>query len=388
MSHPGARHRPRRGAAASSCSPPTAPASCTTRSSGAAFTTGWSTPASSGRSPSCGARLPEATERLARQVAVAAAAAARRGPAQAAGSGREPRLGARAAGARGPRAGPGGRGGHAGRRAEVPGGLRTGSGPVGRWDCGGRARRCLSRLTPARRRGAGWSVRPGAARRRSRCRRRTASRPSPRRSDGSTRRGARTSTGPAGPRCAPSPDDLPRYDAAFDACFGGASRPAAAARPPQHAQPAALAPPPLTDGAVARRPGGSRAAHASASPVEVLRHRDFAELTAGRARRAGAGSSPRSRSPAPRRPSRRHQPARAGPDRPGADGARDAGAGGEPARLARRSALPATAPGGAAGRRQRVDAALRRCAAALRACRRRAQPGTRRRSRSSPWAPG
>ena len=60
---PGARHRPGRRARRSSCSPPTAPASCTTRSSGAASTTGSTTPASSARCRSCGRGRPRSARR-------------------------------------------------------------------------------------------------------------------------------------------------------------------------------------------------------------------------------------------------------------------------------------------------------------------------------------
>ena len=53
----------------SSSSPPTAPARCTTPSSAAASTTGWSTRTSTARSRSCARRVPEATAALAEQVA-------------------------------------------------------------------------------------------------------------------------------------------------------------------------------------------------------------------------------------------------------------------------------------------------------------------------------
>ena len=55
----------------SSCSRPTAHATCTTRSSAAASTTGSSTPTSTGRWRSCSMRLPDVSSDLARQVAAA-----------------------------------------------------------------------------------------------------------------------------------------------------------------------------------------------------------------------------------------------------------------------------------------------------------------------------
>ena len=58
VTHPRARHRQRRDARRSWCSPPTAPASCTTRSSGAASTTGSTTPAWPARSRSSAAGRP------------------------------------------------------------------------------------------------------------------------------------------------------------------------------------------------------------------------------------------------------------------------------------------------------------------------------------------
>ena len=98
--HPGARHHPGRARRRWWCSPPTAPARCTTRSSGAASTTGWRTRPSSARWRSCARRLPEITERLAREVAARGPPDARGRPAQAARGGRVDRLGAGAAPAR------------------------------------------------------------------------------------------------------------------------------------------------------------------------------------------------------------------------------------------------------------------------------------------------
>ena len=74
----------RRHARRSSCSPPTAPASCTTRSSAAASTTGWSTPAWSREVEIVRTRLPEVTPRLAAQVAAVVQRLRAARPAQAA----------------------------------------------------------------------------------------------------------------------------------------------------------------------------------------------------------------------------------------------------------------------------------------------------------------
>ncbi|MEU7529880.1 VWA domain-containing protein [Saccharothrix sp. NPDC042600] len=69
------------------------------------------------------------------------------------------------------------------------------------------------------------------------------------------------------------PDDLPRYDAVFAAWFGGVEVNPARARGARTGRGAALG-----AGAVARRPGKPLAV--AASDVEVLRHKDIAEMSA------------------------------------------------------------------------------------------------------------
>ena len=91
---------------------------------------------------------------------------------------------------------------------------------------------------------------------------------------------ATTSTGPAGSRCAPSPDDLDRYDAAFAAYFAGEPPAAPCARRPGRTggRRRRVATPRRrrrTTSATRRRRSPTQA-----SADEVLRHRDVAELTA------------------------------------------------------------------------------------------------------------
>ena len=106
----------------SSCSRPIAPVTCTTPSSGAASTTGWSIPASSGRWRSSRLRAPEAVPKLARQIAGAVEALREMELVQATRRRRDNRLGCCA---RCPRAGDARRAQRrrdAGRRSSVPGG--------------------------------------------------------------------------------------------------------------------------------------------------------------------------------------------------------------------------------------------------------------------------
>ena len=214
---PRARHRraPRR--RRSWCSPPTAPASCTTRSSGAASTTGSTTPASSARSRSSASRAPEVSEDAGPAGRRRRPAAARpRRPAQAARGRRDPRLGARAAPPR-----------HRRARPRVVGAATLGALVKYREDADrvrqalDRMLRAMTRATDAVRRAPTRSCSASPARCappgcRSPRTARTASSPRSRWS-GSTTSARRTS--PAGPRCAPAPDDLARYDQVFEAYF-------------------------------------------------------------------------------------------------------------------------------------------------------------------------
>ncbi len=105
------------------------------------------------------------------------------------------------------------------------------------------------------------------------------------------------------------PDDLPIYDAAFTAYFGG-QRPAV----PRSLPMSVLLPQvsaPFTAGTGDRDDEPAEVLSLSASPVEVLRHRDVAELSTverDEVRRLVALLAPAT---APRR-SRRHRPARRG----------------------------------------------------------------------------
>jgi uncharacterized protein with von Willebrand factor type A (vWA) domain len=105
------------------------------------------------------------------------------------------------------------------------------------------------------------------------------------------------------------PDDLPIYDAAFEAYFGR-RRPAARRTPPVTVTlPGVSAPFGVGSGEGDEQPAETLAV--SASPVEVLRHRDIAELTGperDEVRRLVALLEPAT---APRR-SRRYRPARRG----------------------------------------------------------------------------
>jgi uncharacterized protein with von Willebrand factor type A (vWA) domain len=105
------------------------------------------------------------------------------------------------------------------------------------------------------------------------------------------------------------PDDLPVYDAAFEAYFGGRRRPALPRTLPMTAVLPTVSVPFGTSGAQT----GEAAEYLSlaASPTEVLRHRDVAELSTverEEARRLVALLAPAT---APRR-SRRYRPARRG----------------------------------------------------------------------------
>jgi uncharacterized protein with von Willebrand factor type A (vWA) domain len=114
------------------------------------------------------------------------------------------------------------------------------------------------------------------------------------------------------------PDDLPRYDQAFEAWFtparGGGRTRIVDERGPPPPKLAALAPSqPSGDG---DDDGQSPLVHARASDSEVLRNRDLAELTPGERehlRRLLALLRPEP----PTRPSRRRRPSRHGPADPG-----------------------------------------------------------------------
>ncbi len=136
------------------------------------------------------------------------------------------------------------------------------------------------------------------------------------------------------------PDDLPRYDAAFEAVFGGASPSLLPPSEPPAPVVAAPAPAAGDPGAAASGEGDERERlYASASAVEALRHKDFADLSpADRAeldRLLAAFALP-----GERRISRRHRPAPRGPiDRRRTVNSALASAG-EPARLAHRKPRP------------------------------------------------
>jgi uncharacterized protein with von Willebrand factor type A (vWA) domain len=129
------------------------------------------------------------------------------------------------------------------------------------------------------------------------------------------------------------PDDLPVYDAAFEAYFGGRHPTAPRALPVSPVLPSVSVP--FAAGAGEGDEDPAEVLSLAASPVEVLRHRDVAELSAGEraeTRRLVALLAPAT---APRR-SRRYRPARRG----GVDARRTVRAAlrqeGEPTRLARR----------------------------------------------------
>jgi uncharacterized protein len=129
------------------------------------------------------------------------------------------------------------------------------------------------------------------------------------------------------------PDDLPVYDAAFAAYFGGRTPAAAVASVPARRRAVALfAASESGDGAA--EPGNDDLAVA-ASPAEVLRRRDLAVLSAAEraeVRRLVALLAPATAA----RPSRRRRPARAGEVDPHRTVRRMLRHLGEPARLARR----------------------------------------------------
>ena len=136
------------------------------------------------------------------------------------------------------------------------------------------------------------------------------------------------------------PDDLPRYDAAFDAVFGSGTSlqppvPELPAMQPVLPSPSAGDPGPVPDdtGEAEER------MYVSASAVEALRHKDFSELTPDE--RADLDRLLATFSlPGERRVSRRHRPAPRGPiDRRRTVNAALAAAG-EPARLAHRRPRP------------------------------------------------
>ena len=143
------------------------------------------------------------------------------------------------------------------------------------------------------------------------------------------------------------PEDLPRYDRAFDGLVrrrrrGGAHWITDERQPPPPKLAALDRGPRRRRGRRGRR--GAAAASARASGTEVLRHRDLAELTDRRARApapAARAAAARSRR---RRTSRRLRPARRGERRPRPHAARRAA---QPGRGARRCAA-ATTPGGRA----------------------------------------
>ena len=137
------------------------------------------------------------------------------------------------------------------------------------------------------------------------------------------------------------PDDLPRYDAAFAAVFGGAAP--VSLRPPEPPLPVVVAPAPAGGDGGAADDGedgtDTEKLYASASAVEALRRKDFAELSpADRAdlnRLLAAFALP-----GERRPSRRHRPSSRGPiDRRRTVNAALASAG-ETSRLAHRKRRP------------------------------------------------
>ena len=180
----------------------------------------------------------------------------------------------------------------------------------------------------------------------------------------SGRRRGRRRTGPARRRCASEPDDLPRFDAVFDAWFRG-RRP-----PPVPAAAPGSAPPTMRD-ARRRRPGDDgraddEALSTAASDTEVLRHHDVTDLSADERDevhrliallrpRIARRTRPRARPAAARRDRRRAAPS----------GTCSATAASPAPRPARRDGQ--APPAGAAARRQRLDGAVRRRAAAFRA---------------------
>ena len=160
------------------------------------------------------------------------------------------------------------------------------------------------------------------------------------------------------------PDDLDRYDRAFTAYFGGLTAPPLRTVPPvQVLRPVAV---PGTERPAGEGPDPEELPAATASEVEVLRHRDLAGLSPTErevVRRLIALLDPVGET----RVSRRHRPAYRGTVDPGRTVRTMLRRGGEPVRLERRARRVAAAPPGAARRRERVDAALRRPVPAVRA---------------------
>jgi uncharacterized protein with von Willebrand factor type A (vWA) domain len=130
------------------------------------------------------------------------------------------------------------------------------------------------------------------------------------------------------------PDDLERYDRAFDAWFGGRTVPPLRSVPPVQVLRPVAVPGTEREAVEADRPEELPAATASA--VEVLRHRDLADLTAAEresVRRLIALLDPVGET----RVSRRHHPAYRGSLDPGRTVRAMLRRGGEPARLERRA---------------------------------------------------
>jgi uncharacterized protein with von Willebrand factor type A (vWA) domain len=130
------------------------------------------------------------------------------------------------------------------------------------------------------------------------------------------------------------PDDLERYDRAFDAWFGGRTVPPLRSVPPVEVRrPGAV---PDTERAAGESDVPEALPAATASEVEVLRHRDLADLTAAErevVRRLIALLHPVGET----RVSRRHRPAYRGRLDPGRTVREMLRRGGEPARLERRA---------------------------------------------------
>jgi hypothetical protein len=141
------------------------------------------------------------------------------------------------------------------------------------------------------------------------------------------------------------PDDLPRYDAAFDAVFGDGTPAASVLSDRPAPEPIALPAASDDPGLESDEPGDEGAdkerVYASASAIEALRRKDFSELT--EEERAELDRLLATFSlPGERRVSRRHRPSPRGPiDRRRTVNAALAAAG-EPARLAHRRSRPRT----------------------------------------------
>ena len=378
-----ARSTPRR--RRSSCSPPTAPASCTTRSSGAASTTGSTTPASSARSRSSARGRPRCRRRWPRQVvALVQRLRDARRPAQAARRRRDPRLGAGAGPPRHRRARPG-------TAAATLGAL------VKYREDADRVQQALDRMlrsmsdspTDPRRPTRSCSASPA------RCGRGRAGHPGP---GAGLPRGRVRCVGLDDQRatywagratlCA-GPDDLARYDQVFDGLLQRPRRaaPAAAGHAPARRDLRCRSPRTTTAArATGRRRAVVRALASDDRGAAAPRHR---AMTA--AREAAAGRDVRDPAPAPSDASYGAAPALAPRRRrrlphaarqPAPDG------------RARRDRLAAprhaAAPGGAAGRRVRLDERRTptRCCGWRTGSRSRGATQRRRASRRSRSAPG